>query len=266
MARQNFNAVMAEQFRHEGGYVDHPADPGGATNMGITLRTLESFRGQAVSKTQVKNLTREEAREIYRQRYWSVIQGDELPAGFDLVAMDGAVNSGPKRGIKWLQLGLQVRADGVMGPNTIAASRRAKPAAISRACAARMSFLMGLRHWNTFKRGWSRRVAEVEAVAIRMWSLGAQGKSATTTMLGELSAKADRSAAIHRNVGVAKTTTATGGGAAATSTPDLSPEVTAAIIVGAVAVGLLLLAQSIRKARYQDDRRDALKAEMEALL
>jgi orotidine-5'-phosphate decarboxylase len=100
-----------------------------------------------------------------RVRGW----GEDLPAGLDLVAFDAAVNSGPARGAKWLQMALGVAADGKVGPMTVAAAQRVDvPLAIRRALQTRLSFLMGLKHWGTFGKGWSRRVASVEAVALAM--------------------------------------------------------------------------------------------------
>lgn len=168
MARENFEAVMDVIFHHEGGFVNHPKDPGGATNMGITQRTLEEWLGHSVTVEDVRGLPKATARAIYRERYWKLVRGDELPAGLDLVAMDGAVNSGPSRGVKWLQAGLGVTADGIIGPVTISAAQRAGPGAIDRAIAARMAFLRRLKTWGTFGKGWTRRLTETQQQAHRM--------------------------------------------------------------------------------------------------
>lgn len=169
MAQNNFAACMAEIFAHEGGFVDHPRDPGGATNMGITIGTLRDWRGGQVTKEDVQNLTSREAQTIYRVRYWNPVKADQLPSGVDLVAFDSAVNSGVRRGVQWLQRAVRVEADGRMGPDTLQAANGGDTVVtIKRACAIRMGFLQGLRTWSTFGRGWSRRVARVEAVAVRM--------------------------------------------------------------------------------------------------
>ncbi|MDO5621197.1 MAG: glycoside hydrolase family 108 protein [Paracoccus sp. (in: a-proteobacteria)] len=165
----NFDAALAEVLAHEGGYVDHPKDPGGATNMGITRATLAAWRGRAVSKAEVKALTRAEASQIYKARYWDVVKGDNLPRGVDLVTFDPAVNSGTARGARWLQQALGVTADGKIGPATLAAANRAdRVTTIKQACANRMGFLRGLGTWATFGRGWSRRVASIEARSVQM--------------------------------------------------------------------------------------------------
>ena len=169
MARENFDAVMDVIFAHEGGFVNHPRDPGGATNMGITKRTLEAWLGRAVSVDEVKELPKETARDIYREHYWNVIRGDELPAGLDLIAMDGAVNSGPARGAKWLQAALGVVSDGKIGPKTLAAAKAADDSVIDAAIGARLAFLRSLPTWPTFGKGWSRRLTETQRAAHSMF-------------------------------------------------------------------------------------------------
>jgi len=172
MTSTNFKSVMDVVFKHEGGYVDHPRDPGGATNMGITHLTLAAHRGKAsVTKTQVKNLTKTEARQIYKDRFWKPMKCGHMPDGWDMITMDGGVNSGPKRGIKWVQRAVGTGVDGVVGPKTLASIRSADAAHIKRAASLRMGFLRGLSHWSTFGKGWTRRVAETEAVALKMFYL-----------------------------------------------------------------------------------------------
>jgi hypothetical protein len=116
-----FAACLEEVLWHEGGYADNPRDPGGATNLGITIATLGEWRGRAVTKADVKALTREEAAAIYRARYWKRVRGDALPAGLDLAVFDFAVNSGPARAVKALQRELGVAQDGLVGPVTLGA-------------------------------------------------------------------------------------------------------------------------------------------------
>lgn len=161
MARENFGNVMDVIFHHEGGYVNHPSDPGGATNFGISQRSYP--------KEDIRNMTRARAAEIYRRDFWSAVQGDELPAGLDLVAMDAAVNSGSKRGAMWLQAALGVAEDGFIGAKTLDAARKADAKAIDRAIQMRMMFLRGLSTWPKFGKGWSRRLSETQAEAHRMF-------------------------------------------------------------------------------------------------
>lgn len=167
MATHNFERIMEIIFRSEGGYVDHAKDPGGATNMGITIGTLREYRGHDVSKADVRALTKAEAREIYRDRYWDPIRGDDLPSGLDLAVMDFAVNSGPSRAARYLQAIVGVPQDGKIGPVTLAAVRRGDVAAlINGLCDARMKFLKGLGTFATFGKGWTSRVAGVRKDAL----------------------------------------------------------------------------------------------------
>jgi lysozyme family protein len=169
MAAANFLRVLALVFRSEGGYVDHPADPGGATNYGITLATLSACRGRRCTKDDVRELTAEEAGEIYRSRYWDKARCDELPAGIDYAVFDAAVHSGPGRAVRMLQKALGVAPDGIVGPMTLAAARRSDPRAVIAAiCNQRLSVLRRLPGWAVFGRGWSRRVAQVRQTASAM--------------------------------------------------------------------------------------------------
>lgn len=155
----------------EGGYVDHPRDPGGATNRGITHKTLADWRGRPVSKAEVAALSVKEAGQIYKALYWDKVRGDELPSGVDLVAFDAAVNSGPSRSIKWLQSAVKVRQDGRLGPQTMAAIAEKDPRAIiDAALNARRVFLRSLSTWDAFGRGWARRLDGVTTAAVGLAS------------------------------------------------------------------------------------------------
>lgn len=162
--RDNFKNCLDVTLAHEGGYVNDPNDPGGETKFGISKR--------AHPKVDIGNLTVAQAGEIYRRSYWSPIRGDDLPAGLDLVAFDGAVNSGIMRGAKWLQHALNVTPDGKIGPSTISAAKTMSHAArrevIHQACAERLQFLQGLKTWPRYKNGWTRRVNDIEARALEM--------------------------------------------------------------------------------------------------
>jgi lysozyme family protein len=169
MAADNFDAALKQVLRHEGGYADHPSDPGGATMMGITRSTLANWRGREVSKDEVRALSRREAGEIYRARYWNAVSGDALPAGLDLVLFDHAVNSGPGRAVRTLQGLLAVEVDGLMGPRTLAALEgQAMPSLIRDMCQARRNFLRNLPTAPVFGRGWMRRVDAIERAGLKM--------------------------------------------------------------------------------------------------
>lgn len=154
---------------HEGGFVDHPKDPGGATNMGITIGTLKEWRGTEVSVDDVSNLTREEAREIYRVRYWNPLNCDALPPGVDLVVYDFGVNAGPVRSAKMLQKLVGASEDGAVGPVTLAAVATRAPADLVRAFSERrLDYYRSLGTWDTFGKGWTNRTLAVEKEAVRM--------------------------------------------------------------------------------------------------
>lgn len=171
MADARFEACLAQVLRHEGGYVDHPADLGGATNMGITRKTLARWRNISpwwnLPKSEVQNLSGDEAGRIYRAEYWDLCRAGELPSGIDLALFDFAVNSGPSRAIRYLQQVLGVATDGLVGPITLAAANRADPAkTIDALCNRRIGFLKALSTFSVFGRGWIRRVETVRAAAL----------------------------------------------------------------------------------------------------
>ena len=169
MTAANFAASLSAVLKHEGGYVDHPSDPGGATNLGITRATLATWRGRAVSKAEVKALTKAEAGKIYKAKFWDTVGGDALPAGLDFAVFDYSVNSGPSRSARALQAVVGVRQDGKIGPLTLANVNTKDPKAlISAFCKRRMSFLERLKTFRVFGRGWTRRVRETEALALKM--------------------------------------------------------------------------------------------------
>ncbi len=155
---------------HEGGYVDHPRDPGGCTNRGITRATLEGWRRVPTNCAAVRALGEAEARAIYRTHYWNAVRGDDLPAGLDLVLFDAAVNSGRRRSVEWVQMALGVQADGALGPKTLGAIRRVNDLErlIIGTCSARLDFLESLSTWPVFGKGWGARVTKVRQDAIAM--------------------------------------------------------------------------------------------------
>ncbi|MBA1157744.1 glycoside hydrolase family 108 protein [Microvirga mediterraneensis] len=169
MTTETFGRALSLVLKHEGGYVDHPKDPGGATNRGITLTTLSAWRGRRVSKAEVKALTVEEAGAIYRANYWNVVKGDDLPAGLDYAVFDFAVLSGPARAAKHLQALVGTKADGVIGPQTLAAVRAGQPADLVRKLTkSRFEFLSSLPTWPVFGKGWRSRIVGVEQQARAM--------------------------------------------------------------------------------------------------
>lgn len=166
--QDSYKASLQAVLREEGGYVNHPKDPGGATNKGITQAVFDNYnklRGK--SRISVKLITSDEVERIYRMQYWDVVRGDELPAGLDYAVFDYAVNSGPSRAVKHLQEILKVPVDGAMGPQTLGAARVANTeGAVIALCNRRMQFLQNLPTWGTFGKGWTARVGRVKKLGV----------------------------------------------------------------------------------------------------
>jgi lysozyme family protein len=163
MAAAGFDHCLGWILLREGGFVDDPADRGGATNMGITRATLADWRGTDVTAEDVRALTRDEAGAIYRARYWAPIRGDDLPAGVDLVCLDAAVMSGTGRAARMLQQAVGATVDGAIGPLTLEAVRAADPEAVIVAVSqAREDFYRAIARDDPsqlrFLNGWIARV------------------------------------------------------------------------------------------------------------
>ena len=168
--KANFDKSLALVLVHEGGYVNHPLDPGGATNRGVTQAVYDAYRKTRGKPVQsVKFITDEEVNAIYKFQYWDRVQGDLLPAGLDYAVFDFAVNSGVGRASKYLQAVLGVAQDGQIGARTLAAITNPSNA-INALCDRRMSFLRNLRTFLTFGKGWTRRVTDVREHALDMAS------------------------------------------------------------------------------------------------
>lgn len=167
-----FDRALAVILKHEGGFADHPADPGGVTMLGVTKATWESWIGGKTTREGMRNLTVAHVSPLYRERYWNVVGGDELPAPLALCVFDFAVNAGPSRAVRYLQNMVNVYADGVMGPKTMAAAQQFVAAAgvaeaVRHYQTQRRGYYRQLKTFPTFGRGWLRRVDEVESEALR---------------------------------------------------------------------------------------------------
>lgn len=182
-----FNQALAHVLDMEGGYTDDPHDPGGPTNLGITLATLASWRGLTVDTSNyldlreaVRNLDRKAAAEIYRARYWRPSRSAELPPGLDLMHFDACVNHGVNGAAHILQQVLDVTTDGEIGPETLgAAARRPASETIDRYARLREARYRALPHFWRFGRGWLARVGKTRAAARAR--IGIQSSSADHT-------------------------------------------------------------------------------------
>lgn len=185
-ADARFVTCLPHVLKHEGGYADHPKDPGGATNLGITHKTLARWRGISpwwkLPKAEVKALKQDEAGRIYQSLYWQPAKAPDSPPGLDLTLFDFAVNSGPARAAKALQAELKVKVDGLIGPLTLRALKariaiEGAAGLIAALSDRRLTFLQKLATYAVFGRGWSRRVNEIRTTALKM----AGAPSSTTT-------------------------------------------------------------------------------------
>lgn len=161
MTASTFKEALTLVLAHEGGYVNHPRDPGGATNKGVTQAVYDAYRtGKGLGTQSVRHITLGEASAIYKRRYWDLVRGDELPTGVDYAVFDFAVNSGTGRAKRYLQKVLGVEADGELGPQSMRALAAVndREGLVTRLCGARMAFLRSLGTFSTFGRGWTRRV------------------------------------------------------------------------------------------------------------
>ena len=155
--------IQSYVLASEGGYVNHPRDPGKATNMGITIATLRAWRGTKVTNKDVQNLTQAEALAIYKAQYWDTVRADLLPLGLDYLTFDYAVNSGPARAIKDLQRTVGANDDGVIGQKTLSkikeyVTTKGMQALLNSYASRRWNFVQGLSTFSTFGKGWRRRI------------------------------------------------------------------------------------------------------------
>jgi len=167
--QENWDNSFAAVLKHEGGFVNHPKDPGGMTNLGVTKAAWEGYVGRPVNEEFMRALTPFIVKPFYKSMYWDKIKGDQLPAGVDYAAYDLAVNSGVGRAAKYLQQIAGVTVDGILGPNSMGAIRECDPEQMVEAlCDMRLDFLKRLPTFDTFGKGWSIRVADVKAKATGM--------------------------------------------------------------------------------------------------
>ena len=163
----NFEQALEKLLHHEGGYVNHPSDPGGMTNLGVTRRVYEEWVGRESSEKEMRNLTPQDVAPIYKAKYWDRIKGDNLPNGLNYAVFDASVNSGTGRAAKWLQECVGAVPDGGIGPKTLAMVATHSPEdLIIKYCDMRQAFLESLSTFDTFGKGWTRRVNEVRETAL----------------------------------------------------------------------------------------------------
>lgn len=166
----NFDTCLREVLHHEGGFVNHPRDPGGMTNLGVTKATYEAWVGYPVNERIMRSLTPAHVKALYKTRYWDAVAGDLIPLGLDLCVFDFGVNAGPSRAARYLQVMVGAKPDGRIGPMTIARiNTYIKTYGIQRVIDsyqnARIAYYKKLRTFPTFGKGWLRRVEAVRHTA-----------------------------------------------------------------------------------------------------
>lgn len=255
--KDNYETCLAFTLKWEGGDVNHPKDPGGATRKGITQATYDKWRasrGQA--KQSVFKMTDAELKQIYREWYWNAVKGDELPYGVDLAVFDYGVNSGPARAVKALQALVGAAQDGIVGPETLAKTRSKDAAELVKAiCARRLSHYSSLSTWSVFGKGWSRRIADAEATGVRM-ALAKQAPSKVAERLHEEAVaaynEADRSRRARQGATVGTVVAGTGAAVVATSeTATFADRVVAGAVFVFVAALIIYLIVKRRREKQQ---------------
>lgn len=183
MARGNYDECKKITLLHEGGTVNHPSDPGGFTSRGVTAGAGANYRRRRGLPPKAVNLwTAKEVDDFYRDDYWYGVSAEMLPFGVDLGTFDYGVNSGPSRAGKELQRVVGAKVDGQVGPETLRlVAEMAGDKVVRSLCARRLSFVQGLNTFKVFGKGWSRRIADIEAKGVAMWLRFGAGKSAAAT-------------------------------------------------------------------------------------
>lgn len=170
MAKWNYDESLRRLLADEGGYSNHPSDPGGPTNWGITIIDYRKYVKPSATAADVRAMKVDEARRIYRAKYWDAESCDDLPSGVEYATFDYGVNSGIGRSGKVLRRLCDLPANtSAITDEVVAAARRRDPKALSAAiCDERLRFLQSLRTWSVFGSGWGRRVAGVKVAAAAM--------------------------------------------------------------------------------------------------
>ena len=252
MAASSYDAALARLLAHEGGYTNHPADPGGPTNFGITIYDYRKYVKPGAGAADVKAMKLDEAKAIYRAKYWDAQRCDELPAGVDDAVFDYGVNSGIGRSGKVLRRCLRLPDNSSVVTDAVIASARAADAKalIGSICEERLRFLQSLKTWGVFGKGWGRRVAEVRSAALAM----AAGTPAQAAPVAPAPGRAVVSLAKAAQQGTAGTAIAAGAAAAAQAhQAGARPALVALIlVVAAIAAAGAWLYWHSRQQRQQE--------------
>jgi lysozyme family protein len=166
---KNFRDCLDLVLKHEGGFVNHPSDPGGMTNLGVTKKVWEEWIGHPATEKDMRGLTPAIVAPMYEMRYWRTSYCEKLPRGLDLLVFSMAVNAGSGRSVKLLQDAIGVVADGVIGPRTMAKINEANvETLIDKFSEARTAYYKGLKLFPVFGRGWLNRTDKERLEALDM--------------------------------------------------------------------------------------------------
>jgi len=249
--RNNYPKIQAWVGLSEGGFVNHPKDPGGATDRGITQATYDAYMIQKGRETRsVRGISKTVAEAIIAENYLDAAGCDRLPSGIDYAVGDYAVNSGVSRAVKDLQRILGgLKVDGVAGSKTIAAAMAADHIHVIVAlCDRRMKFLRGLRHWSDFGDGWKIRVMGADdgvqaydrGVIDRAAKLAVDGDAEPPKVVAQGKAIEPEAKSVARTgavqASVAQVGTAAAAGASAIAALDGNAQIIALTFSGAVAL------------------------------
>lgn len=260
MTAANFPECLSITLASEGGLSTERTDPGNWTGGKIGKGTLKGTKygisAAAFPNLDIRNLTLDDVRPIYKAKYWDEVGGDTLPPGFDLATFDYAVNSGPARALRDAQTVIGAPADGKFGPATRLHAAPAGVKEIKALCARRLGFMRSLAIWKTYGRGWSARVVKIEAKAVAMYLHGRPGVDARAVLADEAN-KAEKMAGTLRKAGAAIAVSTSGGagtGAALPAQPNL-------LVLGVVMVlGLVVAGMLVVKAAREKERAEAYRA------
>lgn len=228
--KDNFERALAVVLEFEGGFVNHPRDPGGATNKGITLATYRRYKRNA-TVADLKRIPKSMVRRIYRDGYWNKVKADDLAAGVDLVTFDYGVNSGPSAARRSLMKSIGNQPDYVT---------------VQKLCRRRLSIYRTFKHWSSFGRGWTRRINTVEAKGV------AWAKDGGAAVLKRESGKADR---LSKDQAKGAGGTGAGGGAGAFTLP-------AEVLVPLLIAAGLLIAFLVWRSAMNKERAKAYRQEV----
>lgn len=234
MAANNFQACLAETLKWEGGWSDHPKDPGGATMKGITLATYRRWKPSA-TKTQLRNISQKEIEEIYKAGYWIPVRGDTLAKGVDLATFDYSVHSGPTTARSKL-----LKVVGGSDVDTI-----------KKLCKARLTVYQSLKTWATFGKGWANRIAAIEAKAMS-WAIAASKKNPNVSNALTQEATKAKATAKQQSAGATGAAASGVGGYSVTEPDQVAAWIVAGLIIGIISlVGWLIWRAHINKKRAE---------------